>query len=111
MGVLNINDIEEGMELAEDIVNLNGRILLKAGFIITERHIQALRAWGIAEANIRGVERDNLDEPSLEAVDPEEIARIDQDLTYLFRKMDLEDPIVAELYRLVRKREAMRLNS
>lgn len=111
MGVLNINDIEEGMELAEDIVNLNGRILLKAGFIITERHIQALRAWGIAEANIRGVERDNLDEPSLEAVDPEEIARIEQDLTYLFRKMDLENPIVAELYRLVRKREAMRLNS
>jgi hypothetical protein len=111
MGVLNINDIGEGMELAEDIVNLNGRILLKAGFIITERHIQALRAWGIAEANIRGVERDNLDEPSLEAVDPEEIARIDQDLTYLFRKMDLENPIVAELYRLVRKREAMRLNS
>ena len=110
MGVLNINDIGEGMELAEDIVNLNGRILLKAGFIITERHIQALRAWGIAEANIRGVERDNLDEPSLAAVDPEEIARIDQDLTYLFRKTDSENPIVAEIYRLVRKREAMRLN-
>ena len=111
MGVLNINDIGEGMELAEDIVNLNGRILFKAGCTITERHIQALRAWGIAEANIRGVERDNSDEPSLAAVDPEEIARIDQDLTYLFRKTDLENPIVAELYRLVRKREAMRLNS
>ena len=108
MVVLNINDIGEGMELAEDIFNLNGRILLKAGFIITQRHIQALRAWGIAEANIRGVERDNLDEPSLAAVDPEEIARIDQDLTYFFRKTDLENPIVAEIYRLVRRREAMR---
>jgi len=69
----------------------------------------ALRAWGIAEANIQGVEEDSLDEPSLEAVDPEAIARIDQDLTYLFQKTDLENPIVAEIYRLVRKREAMRL--
>lgn len=109
MGVLNINDIKEGMELAEDVVNLNGAILLKAGCTITEKHIQALKAWGIAEANISGVEKDNLGEPSLEAVDPEEIARIDQDLKYLFQKTDLENPIVAEIYRLVRKREAMRL--
>ena len=111
MGVLNINDIGEGMELAEDIVNFNGRMLLKAGFIITERHLQALRAWGIAEANIQGVEEDSLDEGSLAAVDPEVIARIDQDLTYLFQKTDLENPIVAEIYRLVRKKDIMRLNS
>lgn len=108
MGILNINDIKEGMELAEDIVNLNGMVVLKAGSIITERYIQALMAWGIAEANIRGVEKEGLGEPSLEAVDPEVIARIDKDLTYLFQKTDLENPIVAEIYRLVRKREAMR---
>lgn len=103
MGELNINDIKEGMKLAEDIVNFDGTILLKAGSIITERHLRALWMWGITEANIRGVEMDNLEEPPLPTVDPEVIKGIDQDLTNLFQKTDLNNPIIAEICRLVKK--------
>ncbi len=103
MGVININDIREGMDLAEDVVNFNGATLLKAGSIITERHLGALLTWGITEANIKGVKKDNLDEPSLPDIDPEMIARVDQDLTDLFQKTDLKNPIIAEIYRLVKK--------
>jgi hypothetical protein len=103
MGELNINDIKEGMELAEDIVNFDGTILLKAGYIITEKHLRALWMWGITEANIRGVEMDNLEEPPLPSVSPEVIRGIDQDLTNLFQKTDLNNPIIAEIYRLVKK--------
>jgi len=103
MGELNINDIKEGMELAEDIVNFDGTILLKAGSMITERQLRALWMWGITEANIRGVEMDNLEEPPLPTVGPEVIKGIDQDLTNLFQKTDLSNPIIAEIYRLVKK--------
>jgi hypothetical protein len=105
MGELNINDIKEGMELAEDIVNFDGTILLKAGSIITERHLEALRMWGVTEGNIKGVERDSVNKSLLLSVDPEVVARIDQDLSDLFQKTDLNNPIISEIYRLVKERK------
>ena len=103
MGILNINDIKAGMELAENIVNFNETIVLKAGSIMTERHLEALRMWGITEANVKGVEKDGLDEPLQTALDPKVIARIDQDLRELFQKTDLSNPIITEIYRLGKK--------
>ena len=104
MGTLNINEIEIGMELAEDVTNFNGIVLLKAGAIITEKHLMALKAWGITEANIEGVDESNFDEPALSAVDAETNAMIDQELAYIFQKNDMEDPVIAEIYRLMKKR-------
>ena len=103
MGTLNIKDIQEGMELEEDIVNFNGVVLLKAGSILSEKHLTAIRAWGITEANIKGIEKDALEEQSLEKVDPATVTKIDQNLKKLFKKTDLEDPIIDEIYRLVKK--------
>lgn len=102
MGTLNIDDIEIGMELAEDVTNFNGTILLKAGAIITEKYLMAFKVWGITEANIEGVEESNFDE--LFAVDAETNAMMDQELAYIFQKNDMEDSIIAEIYRLVKKR-------
>lgn len=102
MGTLNINDIEIGMELAEDVTNFNGTILLKVGAIITEKHLMAFKVWGITEANIEGVEESKFDE--LFAVDAETNAMMDQELAYIFQKNDMEDPVIAEIYRLVKKR-------
>lgn len=104
MGILNIDDIEIGMELAEDVTNFNGTILLKVGTIITEKYLMAFKVWGITEANIEGVEESNFDEPDLSAVDAETNAMMDQELAYIFQKNDMEDPVIAEIYRLVKKR-------
>jgi len=46
MGLLNINDLERGMELAEDVSNPWGMVLLKAGTIIDEKKLKAFKAWG-----------------------------------------------------------------
>ncbi len=37
-----------GMQLANNICAPNGRVLIKAGQCINERHIKALKAWGIS---------------------------------------------------------------
>lgn len=104
MGLLDINDIGTGMELAEDVTNFNETILLKAGAIITEKHLMALRAWGITEVTIKGVDKSNLDEPALSAVDAETNARIDEELAYIFQKNNMGDPVIAEICRVVKKR-------
>lgn len=106
---MNINDIKQGMELGENIVNFEGTILLKAGARITEKHLEALQMWGITEANIIGVEKDRLAEPSMPAVNPEVIARIDKELADHFQKTDLNNPIISEIYKLVKKMRLRRL--
>lgn len=105
MWTLSIDDIEIGMELAEDVANFDGNTLLLAGAIITERHLTALRAWGITEANIKGVDKSDSDEAALPTLDAETNAMIDQELAYIFQKNNMGDPIIAEIYRLVKKRK------
>lgn len=105
MGELYINDISAGMALAEDVVNLNGMPLLKAGTILTDKHLTALKMWGITEADICGVEREALGEASTLDADPEALKRVESGLNDLFQKTDLKDPVMSEIYRLVKKRK------
>ena len=91
--------------MAEDVVNLNGMPLLKAGTILTDKHINALKMWGITEANIQGVEREALGESSPLNVAPEVLARIESGLNDFFQKTDLADPVISEIYRLIKKRK------
>jgi len=43
MGILNINDLKEGMTLAADVKNKHGNIMIKQGMTLTEKHIMLLR--------------------------------------------------------------------
>ena len=109
MGTLNINDLRIGMELAEDVTNFEGRILLKAGAILNEKHLIALNAWGITEAEIAGIDGNRLDEPAINTLDEETSAKIDHRLSYIFQKNNTKDPVIAEIYRLVKNRSIRRL--
>lgn len=109
MGTLNINNIRIGMELAEDLTNFEGRILLKAGAILNEKHLITLNTWGITEAEIVEVDENQLDEPALDALDEEISARIDHELSYLFQKNNMKDLVIAEIYRLVKNRRIRHL--
>ncbi len=40
MGEIDIQDIVTGMEIAEDIYNINGALLIKAGTVLTEKHLR-----------------------------------------------------------------------
>ena len=111
MGILNVNDIEAGMELEEDVVNFQGTVLIGAGAELTEKHLKALGAWGITEANIVGISSTDLEEKSLDSVDEETRGLLERELTYLFQKTNVEDPVMAELYRLAIKRRLRNLSN
>lgn len=50
---INIDDLEEGMHLAEPIVNNFGQILLPPGVCIKESHKKLLRTWNVRVVAIR----------------------------------------------------------
>ncbi len=75
MGILNINDIKEGMTLAADVKNKHGNIMIRQGMALTEKHIMLLKAWGIAEADVDGFDRDQLHEDEMKTVSPEVSSR------------------------------------
>ena len=56
MGILNINDLKEGMTLAADVKNKHGNIMTKQGMTLTDKHIMLLTAVGITDADVEGVD-------------------------------------------------------
>ena len=49
-----LDAIEVGMELNSDVVDRQGRVLLKAGVTLTEKHLRVFQTWGVLEADIKG---------------------------------------------------------
>ena len=59
-------NVKLGMVLAQDVVDGRGRLLIPSGKALSERHIDALRMWGILYVEIEG----DIDEP-VRQVDPD----------------------------------------
>lgn len=99
MGTIGIDQLKPGMVLAEDLKSPQGRLLLHKGSEVTEAGLRTCRIWGIAEAEVEGVE-DASATPDLDAA-PEDLreaceAVVDARFAYT----DPEHPAVAELKRL-----------
>lgn len=60
MGMVPIDNLEVGMVLAADVHDRTGRLLLGTGSALTRKHLMIFRTWGVEEADIEGVEGDEL---------------------------------------------------
>ena len=52
--ILPIDKLAAGMELADDLLNVNGMLLLGKGTLLTERHLRTLKSWGAESVNVVG---------------------------------------------------------
>ena len=102
MGILNINDIKEGMTLAADVKNKHGNIMIKQGMSLSEKHIMLLKAWGIAEADVEGFNREQLHQEEMKTVSPEVIEAIEKELSDFFPPLEGNE-IMSEIYRITKK--------
>lgn len=102
MGILNINDLKEGMTLAADVKNKHGNIMIKQGMVLTEKHIMLLKAWGIPDADVEGADRDQLHQEEMKTVSPEVIAVIEKEMNEIFPPVD-GNVLMSEIYRIVKK--------
>ncbi len=100
MGKLNLDQLRPGMVLAADILDRNRRVLLKAGLELTERHLTVLRQWGVPEADVQGVDREEINAQECMELDQELLAHAEASYRSLFRHCDLQHPFSQELLRL-----------
>ena len=80
MGILNIDDLKDGMVLADDIINKHGNILIKKGNMLSEQNIMLLKAWGVTEVNIQGVDQAQVDQEEFKAIPAEVMNSIEKEL-------------------------------
>lgn len=106
MGNINIDDIESGMVLDGDVKDRTGHVLLVAGTTITDKHIRIFKMWGITDAEIKGVDKEEVVAKAAAQIDPALLADAETRNTELFRHTNLKHPVVEELFRLTTLRNA-----
>ena len=98
MGVIAVDQLKQGMLLAEDVVDVNSRLLLKKGGTVEPRHIRMLKMWGVGEVSVQGdIEADDETGAGNDPAQREEAVR---QTAALFRFNDLNHPVVKQLFTL-----------
>ena len=100
-----LEQVKEGMTSAEDLKDGHGQLLLPAGTVIEARHLRALSRWEIAYVPVMldATAQDAVPMPSSARMAEAELA-----LKSVFRRADLENPFMAEVWRSCVLREARR---
>ena len=102
MGILNINDLKAGMVLAQSAVNRHGAVILGEGNVLTEKHINSFKTWGVTEVDIKGIDSDQVVKGEMEALSNEIVESIQKELDEFFPPFEA-NPVMDEIYKIVKK--------
>ena len=100
MATIKLADLEPGMVLTADAVLLDGRVLLRSGVTLTEKHIRTFKAWGLLEANVFGVSEEEVTAAATDGLDPQRLAQVEVKVRGHFRRNDPAHPVVDEMMRI-----------
>lgn len=98
--MMNLDDVREGMVLGADVTTPTGRLLLRAGTVLTDKHIRLLAANGVTGLDI-GERPPTAARPTRRRMTADEI---DSHLLRRFGHHDAGHPLVSELKRICRDR-------
>ena len=95
--------VKIGDEIVEPVRNIQGIVLFKAGELVTEKHLKALKGWGVTEISVKddGIETADSKPENFEIADEKLHRETEKELDHLFQKTDKEDPVITKLYNLV----------
>lgn len=105
-----LDSLTAGMRLNKPVFNLNGVLLLRAGEVLTAKHLEIFKVWGVREAD---VVREDGGEPELApevSASPEILAAAQREIARRFRRVDAaKDPVMTEIMRVATRRVVTRL--
>jgi hypothetical protein len=105
--LVNVDDLEVGMVLADEVRDQQGRLLMPAGTELTARHLRAFRLWGILGVRIQA--KDQAPVPVEPPLSPEQLEQGRAAVLDRLRETDPAHPLIAELVQYCAVREARRL--
>ncbi len=99
VGIANLEHLKPGMRLRSDVADTSGRVLLRAGSVISEKHLKIFATWGVTEADVEtGPEK--IERESTSAPESESLKKAKAYVRSLFRHTDPRQPAIQELMRL-----------
>jgi hypothetical protein len=100
--------LQDGMVVSRDVKNIDNMLLIPSGCKLTARQIGILQAWGVTEIDIEAG-GPGADTDQLAKLSPEALTALTQELRAMFWKADDNDPVFAEVLKLMLRRRASRL--
>ncbi len=101
MGTINVEDVQPGMILEKDVIDRSGRVLLGTGETIRKRHLRIFKMWGVTEADILNVRREEVSAKAAALLDPVMLRDAQEQVRELFRHANMQHPFNSELFQLL----------
>ncbi len=107
MALVTGDQVRPGMVVATEVTDRRGRLLIAAGSELSERHVQALRMWGVTHLEVEG---DGFEDDSPVDEDPQVVAAAEQAVDAILKHNDPAHPFIAVLRKTAVKRQAEALS-
>jgi HD-like signal output (HDOD) protein len=98
MALVSIDQLDLGMTLAEDVKDMNGRLLISNGVRIEAPHIRVLKMWGICEVTVEG--DDPVSEGTSSDANTDQMDMAAREIIKAFADLDIEHPVIKEVVKL-----------
>ena len=108
MARIKIEALQEGMQVAADVKNMDGMLLLPRGCELTVRHINILQAWGVAEIEVEATAEAVAAGDPLARLSPDALAALSAELKALFWQPDESNPGFQAVFQAVLRRRVLR---
>jgi hypothetical protein len=97
------------MVVTADVKNMDNMLLIPAGCVLTEKHIDIFNAWGITEVQVEsgGNAEDSGD--ILQQLPPETLEQLRKELAGIFWDPVDKSPVQAEMFDLLLRRKAKQI--
>jgi putative nucleotidyltransferase with HDIG domain len=98
MGIISVDQLKQGMVLADDVADCNSRLLLKKGGTVEPKHIRMFKMWGVGEVQVQGTV--DTDAETGTGSDPAHFEEVAHRTAKRFRFNDLNHPLIKQLFTL-----------
>jgi hypothetical protein len=102
--------LQKGMVVANDVKNIDGMLLIPAGCTLTERQINILQAWGVAEIEIQNSDAIGDTDP-LTRLTAEQLEKLTAEVRGRFWCPDETNPVHEEIFKLILRRRAGKITN
>lgn len=97
MNQVAVNNLEHGMVLSADVLDINDRLLLAKGQKIESRHLRVLKIWGVAQVSVVG--GNSAVQIEQAQTDTAKAVAVRDSLDSLFQNIKIQHSSIQELYR------------
>ena len=100
MRKLRLEQLKSGMQLAQDVINFSGQVLLYKGNPLQPKDIKNFKAWGVVEIAVESSSLNSSNSLNNNQINPKLLLEAQNEISNLFQHSNLSHPVISELMRL-----------